>query len=269
MASLSNCHGDTADNGPDYILLQDVHGHPEAQGKLAALIIHGVRQWGARNLLIEGAFQGWSGRPEASSLGEFHDRMRRGEIAAPLIALRILSDASLTLHGIEHPASYRENLDLYQALRADRGSAERELKAIRLLGSGIDLSPRFSDSDLQLASLAVSLSMRPADFEKWKQQPIEPQSPALRRTLRQARRFYEVAHARSLAFVDAAERVAASSPKVMLTGGFHTEAMAEELRRLGRSYVVLAPRLTRRHSRQGYEERLDESVSALKLQDGP
>jgi hypothetical protein len=264
IASLTDCNGVSTGAAPEYVLLQDAHGHAEAQGKLAALLVHGFRRWNARDLFIEGAFEGWRADSTPSASDTFHERMRRGDVSAPMIAGQILGEHSVQFHGIEHPPSYKANLEVYDQLRSERAAAERELRAIRLLANGLDVASESQSDELRLLSKAVSLTMKPADFESWRAPDSSLRSPALRRVLALSRRFYELAHERSLAFIDAAERSSVRGPKVIITGGFHTKAMAEQLRLLGRSYIVFAPRLTQGYSRDAYAERLDETVSALK-----
>src|SRR5947207_15890572 len=41
---------------PEFILIQDIHRHPEAQLKIAAILLCGRARWGVRDIFMEGLY---------------------------------------------------------------------------------------------------------------------------------------------------------------------------------------------------------------------
>src|ERR1035437_8175357 len=81
---------------PQVILIQDVHRHPEAQQHIRAMILFGMKNWGARQVFLEGA---WSG-------GATQD-------------FRYL--------GLEDPKVYRANVAAYESVANVREEALRQI----------------------------------------------------------------------------------------------------------------------------------------------
>src|ERR1035437_10379716 len=81
---------------PEVILIQDVHRHPEAQQHIRAMILYALKNWGAKQVFLEGA---WSG-------GATQD-------------FRYL--------GLEDPEVYRANVAAYESVANVREEALRQI----------------------------------------------------------------------------------------------------------------------------------------------
>jgi hypothetical protein len=255
---------------PSYILIQDVHRHAEVQNEIAAILLYGRRQWHLRDVFIEGAFdevtrQSLLQRTSDSSLTAM---VREGRLSGAEMAAATENGQDLRLLGMEDPDLYKANLRVYEAVEEKRSNALDELRTIRMLQAGLGLdSAKFDEDELDAMERLLRLKWRPADREHYSQRMHESlQSPALRDALQTAETFYATADARSHAFVKKIEARPAKGPRVLIVGGYHTPQMAEELRRKGISFVVLAPQVTQPANDDIVRERLQESISALKLQ---
>jgi len=224
---------DASGKKPDVVLIQDIHRHPEAQENIRAVILRGLKAWGVREVFLEGAW----------SAGQNKD---------------------FAFLGLEDPDVYRENVVAYQAVEKVRDDALRELETAKLFGRVADADS--SDSWAQLKRL-IQLRLKPSEYAEYMKNPYRPETTTpLASAALSAEHFYEVANKRSGIFLENARKLHRSGTQVLVVGGFHTKAMAEELRKKGISYVVLSPRITQGGFEELYANGMHETVSALKLQ---
>lgn len=113
------------------LLLQDAHAQPDAQKKIAHLIMKLSEKYGIRDVLVEGGTGEADGflfrnYPEREKLKQIFGRMMdRGELSGSMSAL-VLSHDSLRMRGVEDPGLYENQLLAYL-----RGNSESgDLKAL-------------------------------------------------------------------------------------------------------------------------------------------
>ena len=57
LAHVTDAQWPSEQTLPDFILIQDVHRHPQVQSQIASLIVHGYSAWGVKKqVFLEGAF---------------------------------------------------------------------------------------------------------------------------------------------------------------------------------------------------------------------
>lgn len=269
IARVVDAHWDPS-TSPDYILIQDIHRHPEAQANIAAVLLFAHAHWGVRNVLVEGAYAGQSipiDRWTGNSPPALRSALQEGLLGGPEMAAAMAPDRDLTLTGLEDVELYRQNLQAFDGVRQEATEAVNDLKTLDVMQRSIDMTQtRFSEEELQMMDLLVHLKMKPAEWSAFQKASFTmPESAALAGALAKAQTFYHLADLRSQAFLKSAEATATTGPKVLVVGGFHTAAMAAHLARQGKSYVVIAPQITQSGFEDLYERRMQESISALKL----
>lgn len=254
---------------PEFILLQDIHSHAEVQHQIAALLLHGRRQWGSESIFIEGAFAKPKdlGKGPAPGPGALTNEVKAGRLTGTQMAAAMVPHEPLQLEPLEDRDLYLANLRAYERTGRWREGALRELKTLRLVKASFDFASRsLSSEQLDRLELLVRLKMKPVEYEALKNDALSlREGSALAEAVDSAKAFYDFADRRSLAFVERAKQSDASGPKVLVVGGFHTALMADALRREGRSFAVLTPKVTRSGFDQVYAQRMDEAISALNL----
>jgi len=255
---------------PDYILIQDIHLHPEAQANIAAVLLFVHAHWGVRNVLVEGAYAGqpvsvdrWTGNNHQA----LRSALQEGSLGGPEMAAAMAPGRDLALAGLEDPELYRQNLQAFDGVRQEVTDAVNDLKTLEVMQRSLDMTQtRFSEEELQTMDLLVHLKMKPAEWSTFQKASFAmPESTALAGALAKAQMFYRLADMRSQFFLKAAEASESAGPKVLVVGGFHTAAMAARLAQEGKSYVVISPQITQSGFEDLYEHRMQESISALKL----
>src|SRR5579872_3031705 len=192
---------------PDYILIQDIHRHPEAQANIAAVLLFAHTHWGVQNVWVEGAYagqaipvNGWTGNPHQA----LRSALNEGLISGPEMAAAMASGQDLTLMGLEDPELYRKNLQAYDGVKQEMTEAVNDINTLEVMQRSLDMSqPRFSEEDLQTMDLLVHLKMKPAEWSAFQKTPFTmPESAALAHVLAQAQAFYRLADLRSEVFLD-------------------------------------------------------------------
>jgi hypothetical protein len=269
---------------PEFILVQDVHKHPEVQSRIAAVVMEGYQKWGVRKVFLEGAFSTvdmsmFQNVPEEARELVLNQLTQRGDLSGPELAAVMLMKQELEspetysspfqLIGMEDPRVYRQNLAAYQEVQASKTVAMQALQNVRIMHRELGLR---ADHPLVLqlsrTESLLQLRLTPSDYSDYLvNQNQKPSSPALNPAIEAAERFYQLVDERSRVFLRLANsKVPASpGPRILVVGGFHTPAMAEELRKQQRSFVVLTPQITRSGLAGVYQKRLMESVSALRV----
>jgi len=238
---------------PDYILIQDVHSHGEAQVHIAALLQLAQDQWGVQKTFIEGAFTKVEKHDLPAALLDeksWPALAESGELSGSELAL-LQAPASFDVIGIDDRALYRENVLTYERLQQWREKILREGRPL-------------SGTERELLDNLLSLRMTPGEYARYQKEKkhlraARDWAPAIHL----AEYFYAVADARSAAFLTNASAVKTTGPRVLVTGGFHTEAMCEELQKSGKSFVVIRPRITRPADKQLYKSHLEETARML------
>ncbi len=257
---------DANSNQPEYILIQDIHRHPEAQANIAAMLLHAFRNWGVTTAYLEGAYAGQS--VSKSYAGEtLRTKLYDGTLSGAEMASAMLQSGELRLKGLEDADVYTENVRAFEAAQKAQMRALTEIKTTRMIQQTLDLSQRrFSDEQIERLDLLARLKLKPAEYERYlEDRELNQCPPALAQALAAAEYFYELAERRSDIFVQKAYEDKSPNPKVIVVGGFHTAAMANQLRASGKSFVVLAPRVTQSGYDELYARGMQETISALKL----
>jgi len=265
---------------PDYILVQDMHRHPQVQAQIAALIEKGYDKWGVKKVFLEGAFT-------MLDLSVFHrvpkktqvlllDRLvHDGSLSGPEVAAihimeREWSDPPISpfqLFGLEDPGLYRQNVQAYQSVLEGRDRALEALVPIRRLQETMQLQePNALLEQLMRTESLLHLKLTPSEYQAYlKEKASVPSTPVIDPVIHAAEEFYRVAERRSQVFLETAARKvpASSAPRILVVGGFHTAFMAASLRQEGRSFVVLTPAVKVRENDDLYEKNLMETAHAL------
>jgi len=223
---------DASGRQPEMILIQDVHRHPEAQQHIRAMILSAMRRMGAKEIFLEGA---WADG----------------------------QTADYAFSGLEDQDAYRANVAAYEAVEKDRAAALQEIDTAQLFENAFDAD---SSPSWPLIKRLVLLRLKPAEYAEYAKHPFRAATAsALTRAVESAERFYGVANRRSDIFLAKAKTLHQSGPQVLVVGGFHTAGMAQQLRKEGISYVVLAPKITQGGFEDLYSQGMHQTISALKL----
>ncbi len=251
---------------PEYVLIQDIHRHPEVQANIAAILLAAYHRWGIREVFVEGLYAHEVAERPTGTETSLREAMRAGQLSGAEAA-NALSGNDLNLCGLEDPRLYRENMQAFDQVRNQTAGALRELKTLQMMQRAFDVSgTRDSLDHLDEMELMVRLRIKPSEWSAFLKTPWTiPTSPALASALKEAEHFYQVVDQRSQIFVETTEETPLKGPRVLIIGGFHTARVAELLRSRGRSYVVLSPRVTESGYDNLYESRMQESISALKI----
>ena len=168
-----------------------------------------------------------------------------------------------TLVGMEDPSLYQENLAAYRAVLARRGEAQDDIAGFKRLHDSLHLpAAHVLRRQLQLVQKMLDLRVTPSEYARYlKAKAAIPSSPRLTPALEASEHFYEMANRRSLIFLKNVERKypAARGPRLIVTGGFHSPLLSQQLRDQGRSFVVLTPRAIEPATDALYERRLFEA----------
>ncbi len=261
FASLNGSYWAQGTTLPEYILIQDVHKHPEVQGYIASLILYGYDHWGVKKVFMEGAFSSvdlsvFHRLPENARLVLLNRLVKEGNLSGPEMAAVLLMErewrnppvSPFQLIGIEDPALYRENLASYQKVMAHREEALWEIKSIERLQTSMQIPDHnLLKTQLSRTEALVRLKLTPAEYDEYlRTRAAIPSTPKLDPLIHAAEDFYRLVQLRSQVFLELARKKvpASTGPRVLVVGGFHTFLMSQELRARGRSFVVLAPRVT-------------------------
>jgi hypothetical protein len=260
-----------------------VHKHANVQERIAKIIVEGYRTWGVRKVFLEGAFSTvdlsvFESIPSEARGVLLKRLIAEGELSGPERAAVWLMETDLADHlkgspfqliGMEDPRIYRDNLAAFRRIQAGRKAGLQELALMRRLQATMQLGgPNLLTAQLDRAEALIRLKLTPSDYEAYlKTREAVPSSPALDPVISAGEAFYELVDVRSDIFLRQARTKvpAATGPRLLVVGGFHTPRMAETLRRDGQTFVVLTPHVTGSGNGPLYERRLMESISALQI----
>jgi hypothetical protein len=267
---------------PEFILIQDVHKHPEVQANVAAMLIKGYRQWGVRKVFLEGAFAAVDVDPFQAIPDGIRNLLlgrliNEGNLSGAELAAVLLSESDKSgpyvspfqLIGMEDADLYRRNLQVYQQVQERRARALEELASIEMLQHRLGIPSRHPlAQQLQRTRLLIQLKLTPEEYSDFiRNKAATPHSAQLDEAVSAALHFYHLVQARSWTFVTQMNRKlpAWKGPRLCVVGGFHTAFMTEALRKAGKSYVVLTPRITQSGLDALYEQQMSEIASALQV----
>lgn len=277
------------------VMIQDLHANVGVQKNIAAILYRLLRTNKIPSLLV--CVEGASGEGDVSLLRSLPGFIRHGfeamllhkayltgaELAATeaaadwpqqqvVILNRIRSWFSSTrqvgpvsispilLWGVDDPDLYRKNWRAAKFVDKTHYEALGELKATReMLGPGAE-GPLKKHLDLLVKMLLLRL--QPKDYQEYlKDRALNPHgSPAYEATLKAAETYYVAAQQRSAAMVQNLLNRMGRTPgyTVLVSGGFHTQEMAEALKARHMTYVVITPRVTVLDQDEAYKARLRE-----------
>ena len=246
---------------PKFVLIEDMHSHPEAQGKIAAILLYAHHRWHSRAVFIEGAFAEVGpppfpmfsperGERSANELLQY-GRLTGAELAAALTSVDTHpAKNQLRVFGMDEKTLYAKQLQAYDLVNEMRPKALRHL---RQYGGGRP------EQEISLTRQLLQLRLSPTDYDRYTHLHRIWHDPTLFRAIAAAQSYYELTYARSDMFLKRATAVKLSAPCLMVMGGFHAPAVAKALKRRGLSYVVLVPRITQQAPALAYYNSMRES----------
>lgn len=271
---------------PHFILLQDVHRHPEVQGQISAIIVHAYENWGVKKVFVEGAFSPidlsvFHRLPEEARGALMQKLIQEGTLCGPELAAVVLMErewrdppiSPFQLLGMEEPHLYKNNLRAYAQVVKQREKAMHELAALKRLQADLRLpQTHILVRQLDRTEALLNLKLKPSEYEEFLQaKEAVPTSRRLDPAIRAAMDYYQFVYRRSEMFLVEAQRKvpAGPGPRLLVVGGFHTAHMADLLRHEGLSFIVLTPSVTQPGFEPLYEKRLNQTVDALNIPDRP
>jgi hypothetical protein len=286
-----------AENPPRQIvvMIQDLHANVGVQKNIAAILYRLLRINKIPSLLV--CVEGASGEGDVSLLRSLPGFVRHGfeamllhkayltgaELAATEAAadwpqqqnvlwsrvrswfssnrqIGPVSISPILLWGVDDPDLYRKNWRAAKYVDRTHYEALEELKGLRqMIGPGA-AEPLKKHLDLLVKMLLLRL--QPKDYQDYvKARSLNPHgSPAYQATVKEAETYYEAAQLRSAAMVANLIKRMGKTPgyTVLVSGGFHTQEMAEALKARNMTFVVITPRVTVLDQDEAYKARLRE-----------
>lgn len=271
IAVVQDCSLRSRSKLPEFILIQDIHRHPEVQGHIAALLLHGIRNWGVKDVYLEGAWSETVTLPNSLRRNEsLMEGIREGRICGVEMAARMVPKDKIHFHGLEDPDVYRDNVAAYQAAQTARELALRELGTARLIHAAFDATDgHWNDEDWERMRALLQLRLKPSDYQTYLERRRTWNSrAALSEGIRAAETFYELADARNRIFAKRVLKNKNHKPKILVIGGFHAAGVVRLLSEEKKSYVVISPKVTQSGDDSLYARGMQETISALKLHPG-
>jgi hypothetical protein len=277
------------------VMIQDLHANVGVQKNIAAILFRLLRTNKIPSLLV--CVEGASGEGDVSLLRSLPGFVRHGfeamllhkayltgaELAATeaaadwpqqqnIIIDRVLSwfrtnrqvgPVSLSpilLWGVDDPDLYRKNWHAAKVVDREHYQALIELKNTRSMLAAGGEGPLKKHLDLLVKMLLLRL--QPKDYQEYlKSKNLNPRGSAeYEATLKAAEDYYVAAQQRSAAMVQNLINRMGKTPgyTVLVSGGFHTQEMAQMLKDKKMTYVVITPRVTVLDQDEAYKARLRE-----------
>ncbi len=277
------------------VMIQDLHANVGVQKNIAAILYRLLRINKIPSLIV--CVEGASGEGDVSLLRSLPRFIRQGfealllhkayltgaELAATEAAAQweqqqsVLWDrvkswftsghqpgpvslSPILLWGVDDPDLYRKNWRAAKYVDREHYQALEEIKADRtMLASGAS-APLKKHLDLLVKMLLLRL--QPKEYQEYrKDRALNPHgSAAFQNTLKAAETYYEAAEQRSSAMAKNLVEKMGNTPgyTALVSGGFHTQEMAEKLKARKIAYVVITPRVTVLDQDEAYRARLRE-----------
>lgn len=286
-----------AENPPRQVIvmIQDLHANVGVQKNIASILYRLLRTNKVPSLIV--CVEGASGEGDVSLLRSLPGFVRHGfeamllhkayltgaELAATEAAadwpqqqvviwdrvkgwfsskrqIGPVSISPILLWGVDDPDLYRKNWRAAKFVDRTHYQALEEIKATRQMVAAGAQGPLKKHLDLLVKMLLLRL--QPKDYQEYaKGRSMNPHgSAAYNATLKAAETYYEAAQQRSTAMVDNLVKRMGNIPgyTVLVSGGFHTQEMAEALKARKMTYVVITPRVTVLDQDEAYKSRLRE-----------
>jgi hypothetical protein len=277
------------------VMIQDLHANVGVQKNIAAILYRLLRTNKIPSLLV--CVEGASGEGDVSLLRSLPGFVRHGfeamllhkayltgaELAATeaaadwpqqqsVILDRIrswfrpsrqvgpVSISPILLWGVDDPDLYRKNWRAAKFVDREHYPALEELKVTRQMLSGGAGTPLKKHLDLMVKMLLLRL--QPKEYLEYKQnRSLNPKGSAqYEAVLKAAETYYEAAQQRSIAMVQNLINRMGKTPgyTILVSGGFHTQEMAQALKDRKMTFVVITPHVTVLDQDEAYRARLRE-----------
>ncbi len=171
-----------------------------------------------------------------------------------------VSLSPILLWGIDDPELYRKNWRAAKYVDRNRNKALTEIKSTRefLSGGASPVMKAHLDNVVKL----LLLRLQPKEYLDYlKYRSLTPQgSRDYQATIKAAETYYEAAEARSTAMVKNLLARMGKTPgyTALISGGFHTQEMAEQLKKKNIPYLVITPQVKVLDQDEAYKARLRE-----------
>ncbi len=171
-----------------------------------------------------------------------------------------VSLSPILLWGVDDPELYRKNWRAAKYVDKNRNKALSEVKSTReFLATGA--SPVMKTHLNNVVKLLL-LRLQPKEYLEYsKHRSLTPRlSKETMETIRQAEVYYEAAEERSTAMVKNLLARMGRTPgyTALISGGFHTQEMAEQLKKKNIAYLVITPQVKVLDQDDAYKARLRE-----------
>jgi hypothetical protein len=277
------------------VMIQDLHANVGVQKNIAAILYRLLRLNKTSSLLV--CVEGASGEGDVSLLRSLPGPIRHGfeamllhkayltgaELAATeaaadwpqqqvVIWSRIkgwftgpsrnapVSLSPIQLWGVDDPDLYRKNWRAAKFVDKNRFAVlatMRQTKGMIMEGAAKPLQQQ-----LTLLTKLLMLRLQPKEYKDYlKGRSLNPKGPPLfEKAIEAGETYYVAAEARSVAMANnlLSKMGRRLGYTVLVTGGFHTQEIAESLKKAGVSYVVVTPRVQVLDQDDAYRARLRE-----------
>lgn len=277
------------------VLIQDLHANVGVQKNIASMLYRLKRINKVPYLLV--TVEGASGEGDVSLLRSLPGPVRRGFEAlllhkayltgAELAATEAASDwpqqqnvifhrirswfgraeqpapvslSPIRLWGVDDPELYRKNWHAAKVVDRQRTEALTYLRSTKSFLSAGAAGPL--KKQLDLVTKLLMLRLQPGEYVDYlKGRSLNPQGPPIyQSTLQAAETYYQAAEDRSHAMTRNLLAKMGQTPgyTALVTGGFHTKEIADQLKSKGIAYAVVTPRVEVLDQDEAYRARLRE-----------
>ncbi len=278
LGSVSDTYAPSGHTAPDFIFIQNLHVNRSVQFAISA-ILKRLEQQGLMpdRLAVEGEtgpvdLTGMQTYPDAALRTAASDYLvQQGEM--PGSAHFAITEGRVGLFGIETEAYYQANVEMFRRSYAGRQALSRELDKLQAILPCLKKDPavrgnaEILEADLKAVNQLINNQIIPDELnatlhqtslavEHLKQVLPKETSAHLIEPLSASVSFYALALLRNEElFKNAlvARALGHQKTTIVITGGFHTAAMAAQCKRQGFSYAVITPHV-KRHTK--VDERL-------------
>jgi hypothetical protein len=172
-----------------------------------------------------------------------------------------VSLSPIQLWGVDDPDLYRKNWHAAKTVDRQHYEALEYVKSLRgMLTTGGDTGAL--QKHLELLTKLLLLRLQPGEYKEYvKGRALNPKGPAIyQNTVAAAETYYQAAEARSHAMAQNVIAKMGRTPGVtaLVTGGFHSQEIADEFKKMGLSYVIITPRVDVLDQDEAYRARLRE-----------
>lgn len=259
LAKIESIHPAGHQSGPWVIQIEDAHCVRQAQKNISDLLNYLQKKYKINYVYLEGG----EGRLDVSRLAQnvLEEKLNRGEISGAEYAAA-MNQNDAVYYGIENQKLYNLNRTALLEAAKSRSVRDRILAGLRER-----LSEKRGDVDLLLKASRLDLERK--EYEKFKEiytrfdsffdsANISPQSPDwvdLAKLFEPVVTFYNLVLERDQAIAqNVLKRIKEdrASMTILVTGGFHSKAIADSLSQEGISSIVVSPEFSSWAGRENY-----------------